>query len=444
MSGYETLLFIGCLAAAAAFGGLLISCRTALLGLNSLNLFMVGSAMLSGFFVTVISGQSLGWLAEEQSRVVSYGIFGVIAMIGGLYFAWAPLRGPHPSVNLEAIAHHLNERSGWITFWVGTLFELLYPFVATIPTVSTAVSCLSSLERIGLFILLWSALHNGRWQRFIVALSVFFAISIVMSFATGFSFLRVNALLPMLIIGLFHRGVTWKSLVTLPVAILALITAMSAWLETRSIIRSGSLEGLPWSDKLAAFFGEYFFALFSFDPDNLVLAVFDRVDMTAILAEQVAYQPELEPYAYGDTMFSSFYTLIPRAVWPDKPDVAGGSEFVARFTGMWRPIDDETSIGLPYPFELYANGGPWLVIAGLALIGYIAGRMELRLFRRPAGLGQFWALATATAVICDGGQRTDVVLPALVASVLCAYALGWFIEKRSPEFVAGAMGTSSA
>lgn len=436
----ESLQFVGCIAVLGGFALLAHRCKTVLLGLSGFNIFLVATAMLSGFFISVIFGEPLDWLSDEHARVVTYGICGVLAMTIGVYVAWAPLRAstsPLPAL-------HFNEKLGWITFWVGATFEIAYPMVAAIPTISTAVSSLSGLARIGLFILLWDAMRTRRWQRFALALAVFGATSVTMSLATGFSFLRIDVLLPLLLIWLFHRGITWRVLLMLPAAMLALLTTISAWLQTRYVIRGGSLEGLPLGEKIATFFSEYFYTLSQVKPDHLVQAIFERVDMTSIFAQQVAYQPDMEPYAHGETVLSSFYTLIPRVLWSEKPQVAGGSDFVARFSGISRPFWDETSVGLPYPFELYANGGPWLVVAGLAIIGYVAGRMELGLLRKPTSLARFWALAIATVVVCDGGQRTDVVLPTLVASVLCAYALGWFIEKLWPKFVANAVVQSAS
>jgi hypothetical protein len=44
-------------------------------------------------------------------------------------------------------------------------------------------------------------------------------------------------------------------------------------------------------------------------------------------------------------------------------------------------------------------------------------------------LGAFWSLALVVAVMSEGGQRTDVVLPAMVASALSAYAMGWLAQR---------------
>ena len=435
MSDLDAVLFVGSVLVVVAYAVVLARSGTAMLGLNALNVFTIASATLSAFVCATLFGISPETVSDEHATVLSYSVLGLLAMIVGIYISWRPLvelqreSGPH---YLWA-PPHLNADLGWLTFCVGAVAELTYPFVQSIPTVSTAIYCVAALVRIGLCILLIAALRGEGRGRLAVALSVFCVLSVVTSLRTGFSFIRINTLLPLAVVWLvgpgrgsrLHRAV--RSGVLLAAAGTVIATSTTAWLQTRSVIRSGSLEHLPVVNQAGEFVREYIANLGPPTADSLMNMVLERADMTHLLAAQVRYQPQYEPYAYGETVVSSLFTLVPRAVWPDKPIVAGGSEFVARFTGLrWT---DATSVGLPYPFELYANGGTLLVVIGLAFIGYLGGRLERALGERQTCLGRFWALSLVTAVITEGGQRTDVVLPALVASGLSAYLLGTFIEK---------------
>lgn len=429
----EWVLFGGCIFLLIIYVALLIICRTLLFGFNVLNVFAVASATLSGFVICVVFGLPLDWFTTEHAAVVWYSILGLLAMAGGMFVAWLPLaRNPLAQRSFHAYVPyppHFSREVGWLTYWVGAAAEFVYPFIYNIPTVSTAVYCVSGLARVGLCILLVDAIHSRVWRRFVIALVTFAVLSVAGSLTSGFTFIRINALIPLITILLVSFGINWRSITALALLTVAAVSSISAWLETRTMIRSGSLENLPLLSKAVEFFKDYVDHLAFPNPESMLRTVLERVDMTEILAAQVAYQPTVEPYAYGDTLLSSFYTLIPRAIWTDKPDVAGGSAFVSQFTGMFRPAGDETSVGLPYPFELYANGGPLAVVIGLGVIGYICGRLELKMVDRPKTLGSFWALALATSFLCEGGQRSDVVLPALVASVISAYALGYVIQR---------------
>ncbi len=429
----ETLLFLGCILVLAAYIGLLLICRTYLFGFNVLNIFSVASATLSAFVLGTVLGVPLDWFTADHAAVVGYSIMGMLAMAAGLLLAWRPMVHGGP-VTLRVHVYvpyppHFSRDLGWLTFWVGAAAEVVYPFVYDIPTLCTAVYCVSSLARVGLCVLLVDALHTHAWRQFLLALAGFAVLSVVGSLTSGFTFIRINALIPLLTILLVSYGLNWRSVAASALTLVVAIASISAWLETRIVIRSGSLENLPLISKATEFFKEYVSNLAFPSIDSLMRTVMERVDMTDILAAQVAYQPLIEPYAGGDTLLNSFYTLIPRFLWPEKPDVAGGSAFVAQYSGMFRAAGDETSIGLPYPFELYANGGPIAVIIGLGLIGYICGRLELKMVDRPRSLGGFWALALVTSVVCEGGQRSDVVLPALVASAISAYGFGYVIQR---------------
>ena len=427
----DLILFGGCILVLVAFGAVVLYYRTALIGLTALNLFFVACSMLPVFFFGTLFNQLPDSWTPEHSNVVAYGIVGLLAMVAGVYIGWSPLKkaGHIPGNDIWASAH-INEQVGWLTFWAGSFAEFGLSFVWDIPTVSTAVNCMASLDRFGLFILLICALKTGRWHRFAIALAVFGLSSILGSFASGHSFIRINTILPLLIIFFATSGFAPRYALPAVGATILLIPLMSAWMESRYIIRQGYLDGLSFLNKIDTFYSE-FLANLSFPTSNSFIGLLrERVDMTDILAEQVAFQPFHEPYAYGETVYSAFYTLIPRMFWSDKPVVAGGSDFITRFTGMVRGADDITSIGVAYPFELYANGGPVFVVLGLGVLGYVCARLELSLIVRPQkSLGRFWALALVTTVLCDGGQRTDVVLPALVASALAAYVMGRLLES---------------
>jgi hypothetical protein len=428
----EFVLLCGCVVLPVLLALVIAYSGTALLGLTVLNVFVVASATLPVFFFGKLLGELPETFTAEHLYVVGYAELGLLAMIGGAYLAWRPLqhaRAYGAGATLLHAPEHITEKLGWLSFGVGIGAELLFALMSDIPTISTALHAVSALGRIGLFILLVDAFKRGVWSPFFTALGVFMLISLIGSMSSGHTFLRMYVLIPLFVIWVTFTGVTTKNVITALLSMSLLTMAVSAWLQTRILIRSGSLEHLPLFEQLSVFFTEYFANIHFPNATAFIGTLRERVDMTDILAAQVRHQPLNEPYALGQTIYSSFYTLIPRAVWADKPEVAGGAAFFERYTGLTRPVDDATSIGLPYPFELYANGGAFTVVLGLGIIGYVCARMELKLFEAPRNLGYFWALALVTVVLCEGGQRTDVVLPALVASAAVAYAFGWIIER---------------
>lgn len=426
----DSVLFAGCIIVLVTLLAVLARYRTALFGLTLLNIFMVGSATLSAFFFATLLNEDPISFTPEHRDVVLYSIIGLLAMIAGVFMGWRPLaRGAFGGGRLYVTPPiHINDEVGWVTYWVGVAAIFGIRLVNEIPTISTAVNCLAHLERIGLFILLVNAISTGKWRRFLLAAGFFVFSSIWGALGSGHTFLRMNALVPIVAILFASSGFSLKLAIPAVLSFFLMTPLVMAWMQTRYLIRENRLDG-TMLDQAMAFFKEYFSQIEVPSSTTFVDFLIQRVDQTAFLAAQVRHQPLFEPYAYGETIYSAFYTLIPRFVWQAKPNVAGGSEFVARYTGVLQNVDDITSIGVPYPFELFANGGPIMVVIGLAVIGFASARLELLLLRKPKSLGGFWALALGTAVLCEGGQRTDVVLPALVASVITAYVIGYLLER---------------
>ena len=72
-------------------------------------------------------------------------------------------------------------------------------------------------------------------------------------------------------------------------------------------------------------------------------------------------------FAYGATVPP--WALIPRAVWPDKPDVAGSGDIVSEFTGI--RFAEGTSVGVGQVMEFYVNFGIPGVLIGFFGLGYL-------------------------------------------------------------------------
>ncbi|MFO0789234.1 MAG: hypothetical protein U0805_07245 [Pirellulales bacterium] len=417
-------------------------------GLTVLCVFMVSSASLAGYIFDFVFGQPMIWLTPAHISVIQYSIMGCLAMLGGIAAAWLPrregeLRSTSGRVDL-AKTPWLNARFGWFVFGVGTVALCAELVTHNIATLGTAVHALAGFSTFGLLTLFALSLQERRFVIIGAALMFYVPAVLVQSFASGHTPARVELIVPAACLAVGFRRVTPKSAILLGVLGFILLAAMAGWLQTRKMIRSGLLANLTFTEQVERFIPAWFDAALDSATDATTAsnAIRERVDMTNILSMQVRHQPRVQPYAMGQTVLDSGYTLIPRAFWPGKPVVAGGSAFVTRYTGMRRDPRDKTSIGLPYQFELYANGGPICVVVGLLIVGYVCGRLERGLFLPTSSLPSLLGRVSITMTLCEGGQRTDVVLPSLIAGGLTYYALGKFIESASPELAAKLLGTS--
>lgn len=424
--------------------------RSSYFGLSILCVFMVSSASLAAYTHSLLFSLPLDWVTPSHVSVMKYSILGCLAMVAGLAIAWRK-RNAETGVTKTRETSGLertpwiNPTFGWFIFAIGGGAGLLDAALHRLATVGTAVHALTSFSTFGLLVLLAHGLKTRRYNQLIMAIAIYAPIVLMQAFASGHTPAKVSLLIPAVcLIGGFRR-IGWKSIGTIMICGFLFLAIMSGWMKTRKMIRGGELAQYSFVQKIQRFIPEWFGASVesALDTRSAHATIRDRVDMTDILAMQVRHQPRNEPFANGRTVLEAGKTLIPRALWPDKPVTAGGSGFVSKYTGMRRDPRDTTSIGLPYQFELYANGGTICVVAGLFVIGYICGGLERGLFTPTTNLASLLGRISITMTLCEGGQRTDVVLPALIAGGLTFFALGKLIESVSPSFTSKLLGASN-
>jgi hypothetical protein len=91
----------------------------------------------------------------------------------------------------------------------------------------------------------------------------------------------------------------------------------------------------------------------------------------AYLVQDVA----LTGLRYGATMRYAAYALIPRLLWPEKPNVSRGAWFTTYLGFSPREEEATTSTGITAAGELYWNFGVPGVMIGMCAIGLLFGQL---------------------------------------------------------------------
>lgn len=141
-------------------------------------------------------------------------------------------------------------------------------------------------------------------------------------------------------------------------------------------------------------------------------------------------------FLHGQTIYDALLSLVPRAIWSDKPVYGGSGTIVVEATGLL--LARNTSWGAGQVMELYINFGWYSLIAGFLILGYVLGTLDMRAaIAERSGNGTtaiIWFLP-AVALIQPNGSLVELVSGAAAALVA---ALGWrlvwieFVERR-PE-----------
>jgi hypothetical protein len=122
------------------------------------------------------------------------------------------------------------------------------------------------------------------------------------------------------------------------------------------------------------------------------------------------------PYIYGKVMLDELSSVVPRAVWPDKPSFESTQISIKREFGLPEK-DDSPGPLVPY----YAFGGPIGVFCWLFLFGFCLGRLQLWVARDNGilpWLVLIWVLGGA--VVIERDQVLGVVMT--LRHCLVAYA----------------------
>jgi hypothetical protein len=112
-------------------------------------------------------------------------------------------------------------------------------------------------------------------------------------------------------------------------------------------------------------------------PDH-VAALDGRLNQNVLVGAAVQYHDSgAATFAYGGTIPP--WALIPRAIWPDKPETGGGGDVVSQYTGI--DFAGGTSVGAGQVLEFYVNFGVPGVLAGFFGWGCILMWLDLGIMR---------------------------------------------------------------
>ncbi|MBV9546235.1 MAG: hypothetical protein JOY61_17840 [Chloroflexi bacterium] len=250
-------------------------------------------------------------------------------------------------------------------------FLLLAPVLGRIPTAGAVLSQGWDLLVVGLGLACWRAWQGhrsvefGRW----LAATVFLPLLTVLT--QGFLGYGAGAATAVLaFIGSFYRP-RWRVFFAGLVLMYAALSLYVTYMRDRQDIRDAVWGGEPMGVRIQVL-QHTLSSIERFDPSNQ--AHLERIDIRLndnyLLGASVDYiQAGLAPFSYGQNLWDGVLNLVPRALWPTKPFVAGSGDIVSRYTGIH--FAEGTSIGVGYVMEAYISFGTPGVI-GLFLIFGIA------------------------------------------------------------------------
>jgi hypothetical protein len=231
----------------------------------------------------------------------------------------------------------------------------------------------------------------------------------------------------------FYRP-RWKILAgSLAVGYLALslyVTYMRDRKEIRDVVWNGGGYASRFSAMSRTFTDFEFLDIRNIDH---LSRIDERLNQNYLVGRSVEYLDRFpDHFARGRTIWEAMLAPVPRALWHDKPIVAGSGDLVSEFTGM--RFGANTSVGIGHVLEWYVNFGTVGVFLGMMGIGFLLGWIDHKaasgIYQGDAARFLVWWLP-GLSLLQVGGSLVEVVGTGGAALVI-ALAIRSYQRSRTP------------
>jgi hypothetical protein len=258
----------------------------------------------------------------------------------------------------------------------GVLYLVVFPLAGYLPSMTAFVSTGSMVAVVAMSLKCWSAWHGSRepsmWA-WLVATAVLPLITVLGQGFLGYGFAAMLTIFAF--VAAFYRP---RSIVVVA-GVLLLYLGLSVYvtyMRDRRDIRAVVWTGGGMSERIGQITGTVM-TIEWFDPRDV--RHLDRIDLRLnqdyLMGAAVAYlDGGSTQFAYGRTVWDAMIALVPRAVWPNKPVIAGSGNLVSDFTGM--RFADDTSVGIGHVMEAYINFGRTGIIVCFLILGAVVATAD--------------------------------------------------------------------
>jgi hypothetical protein len=320
----------------------------------------------------------------------------------------------------------------------GIFYVLLSTKFGSLPTLNSIIAAGQELTVIGLGLCCWQAWKKRDYKQLTFWLGMSLLPPLLTIVTRGFIGYGAGATLSVLIF--LSNFVRTRSKVFVAGALLGYlgISVYVTYMRDRREIRNSVWGGQSYSDRfdrLSQTASDFEW----FDPANQqhLARVDKRLNQSYLVGIAMARLNETGDFANGETLFDALLSLVPRALWPEKPITAGSGNLVSRFTGINYAAG--TSIGIGQVMEFYVNFGTTGVLIGFILFGVIITLLDILATERLAngdlhGFVLFYLPGLGFLQV--GGQLVEVTASA-GASLVVAIIVNRFLDRLQRKHIAG-------
>jgi hypothetical protein len=243
----------------------------------------------------------------------------------------APARQRPPRWRVQAF-----ERLGRRALGLGVVaYFVIVPLSGRVPSLTSVVSSLATLLIIGLWLALYGAavaVDRCRTLATLALLPLLPLATLVTGGFLGYGIYWVLSIVAFLFVITQQRTwFYWGTPVAMFFGLSLFVTYMGQRNGIREVVWQEQSSLLDRFDRLSAIITD--FELLDLTSPDQVAALDGRLNQNVLVGAAVQYHDSgAATFAYGGTIPP--WALIPRAIWPDKPETGGGGDIVSEYTGI--------------------------------------------------------------------------------------------------------------
>lgn len=262
----------------------------------------------------------------------------------------------------------------FVYVFIGILvYFVISPLFRSVPTLNTAIGALYNFLPIGLIIGLSNRATSVRSKilvfLYIILIVAWPMISVIRDGFLGFG------LTPVLIVGIFFvtrsRNLLFTILFSSLMGYIVFSLAIS-YFSNRANIRNVVWSNSGLDQNIQAFNDQIIgdFKLFNILDVNQLRLIDGRLTLNYYTGLSIIrIESGNVELVYGQSFADALVAIVPRALWPEKPTIAGGSDRISYFTGLYFAGGSSFAIGIV--MEMYVNFGLTGTIIGFLILGIL-------------------------------------------------------------------------
>lgn len=369
-------------------------------------------------------------------------LVGMLMLFLGALVARTPLRWQVTRAGVSAGRAALSNRAlgvMMIVVGIGAYFVAL-PIASMLPSLTAAVAPLGTLLIVGFWYYAYDAAERND-KRHLATLLLVLPVLPISTLALG-GFLGFGVMWVICILAFVFCMWPRRIGFVLAAPLLAYVglSLGVAYFQERSQIRELVWEqGAPIAERLDGI-AEITrnFEWYSLANDDHAHLVESRLNQNLLVGAGIeSHEQGFAELRYGATV--PLWSLVPRVIWPDKPEIGGGLQLVSEFTGI--VFAEGTSVGSGQVLEFYMNFGWWGIAVGFFLLGMAFARLDHLLVeglsRQDLGQTLFGGMV-GLALLNPGGNFLETFISCVAAAVVAyglTLVLARYVEANRSRFV---------